>query len=216
MSPSHLRFSFTIQRTQTQTSYGPNSTSHKVVNSQIVICIRPFAGRRALHLFWAEYAWDITTCVRHFLQDCPFIVSLVEQISDPSTPTDPSARPPRKPHVARPKNPNPRIQPSRNRTLISSHSALKRHLAHVTMRPRLPIIDDLGFNRPFRITIDLTLFLVSLWGLERSADGFVDSAAVSSFNPLFPCSSLFFPSLVRSRMSLSSYFFFYGLSTDLF
>ena len=48
------------------------------------------------------------------------------------------------------------------------------------MRPRIPIIDDLGISRPFRITIDASLFLLSLWSLERSADGFVDSAAVMS------------------------------------
>lgn len=46
------------------------------------------------------------------------------------------------------------------------------------MSPTIPIIDDLGLSRPFRIAIDCTIFLISLYFLERSADVFVDSAAV--------------------------------------
>ncbi|KAJ9102891.1 hypothetical protein QFC19_004621 [Naganishia cerealis] len=47
------------------------------------------------------------------------------------------------------------------------------------MRPHLPIIDDdLGLSRPFRIAVDATVFLISLFFLERAADVFVDTTAV--------------------------------------
>lgn len=46
------------------------------------------------------------------------------------------------------------------------------------LAPSIPIIDDLGLSRSFRIAIDSTIFLISLYSLERSADVFVDSAAV--------------------------------------
>ncbi|KAJ9092348.1 hypothetical protein QFC21_006848 [Naganishia friedmannii] len=42
----------------------------------------------------------------------------------------------------------------------------------------LPIIDDLGLSRPFRVGVDITLFIISLFFLERAADVFVDSTAV--------------------------------------
>ena len=46
------------------------------------------------------------------------------------------------------------------------------------MLTKLPIVDDLGLSRPFRIGVDITLFVISLYFLERAADVFVDSTAV--------------------------------------